>query len=94
MQVFIILVLLQLNKKTSNILVEKNVMNKQFITKKIQEKKSHTTIQSHVRKLFVFINQSKRKSWNFAWLAKLKMYLKPSVCYRVANLEFSYSPCE
>ena len=69
-------------------------MNKQFIKKEIQEKKSHTTIQSRVRKLFVFINQRKRKSWNFAWLAKLKMYLKPSICYCVANLEFLYSPCE
>ena len=37
-------------------------MNKQFIKKEIQEKKSHTTIQSRVRKLFVFINQRKRKS--------------------------------
>lgn len=69
-------------------------MNKQFIKKEIQEKKSHTTIQSRVRKLFVFIDQHERKSRNFAWLAKLKTYIKPSACHCVANLEFLYSPYE
>lgn len=68
MQVFIILELLQLNKKTSNTLAEKKAINKQFVKKEIQRS---------VRKLFDLINQSKMKSWMPARLANLNMYLEP-----------------